>query len=187
MRAIQKINPMARAVVTIAAVVALVSGVTFAALQNTATLTGNSILSTDVNGLLVDSDNNNTFAATDEGFAFNNVNPGGSSDTKTFKLRNSTSNADPLAVNVQITGESPLPAGISGDDITFKFSSNDGDVIATWAQLIPTDGVPLMTLNQNETADVTVTVSLAATVPDGVTIPNFNFTFGDVAPEAPAE
>src|SRR5687767_14488163 len=114
----QKINPLARAILVIGVVAALVTSITFAVLQNTATLTNNTINS-DVDGLLVDSDGNNTFGTTDEGFAFSDIPPGGTSDAKAFKLKNDTE--APLEVNVQVTGESALPAGVDPTDITFIF------------------------------------------------------------------
>ncbi len=178
---VQKINPVARAVVTIAAVAAMVTGVTFAALSNTATLTNNTIMSTNIDGLVIDSDGNDSFDTTDQGFAFNNIGPGGTSAPQTFKLKNSTTGQ--LDVNVQITGESALPAGVDASDITFNFTTPDGTVNANWGQLTPTNGVLLISdLDPDEVASVTVTVTLDASVPDGTSIPSFNFMFGNVTP-----
>src|SRR5687768_12857152 len=119
MKLSRKINPIARATAVIGSVAALVTGVTFAALQNTATLTNNSILTSDISGLVIDSDGDSSFNTTDEGFQFNNIGPGGTSDAKTFTLKNSTD--DQLDINVQITGESALPAGVDPTDIKFTF------------------------------------------------------------------
>lgn len=173
-----KINPLARAIAVIGSVAVLVTGVTFAALQNTATLTNNTINS-DIDGLLVDSDGNDSFGTTDEGFAFNDIQPGGDSETKTFKLKNDTDGT--LDVNVQVTGESALPAGVDASDITFVFDIPGGtseDVVATWAQIIPTDGVSLINLDPDEVAEITVKVRLDSSVTDEISIAPFNFTFG---------
>lgn len=178
---LRRISPVARAVAVIGSVMALVTGVTFATLTNTATLTGNTI-NTNVDGLLVDSDGDNTFANTDEGFDFSDVEPGSTSDPEAFKLKNSTDHV--MDVRVQVTGESALPAGVDGSDITFHFDTNGdttADVTATWAMIIPTDGVSLLDdLAVGATSDVSVWVEIDPSVPDDVSIAPFNFTFGEV-------
>ena len=179
MISIQRISPVARAIAVIGAVMALVTGVTFATLQNTATLTGNTI-SSDADGLLVDSDGNNTFGATDEGFAFSDVEPGTSSSYHAFKLKNATDES--MVVNVQVTGESALPVGVDASDITFIFDLPGGDsedASATWAQIIAEDGINLFNdLGANVVADLAVKVHIDSSVSDDVSISPFNFTFG---------
>jgi hypothetical protein len=179
---LRHISPVARAVLVIGAVMALVTSMTFAALQNTATLTNNTI-SSDVDGLLVDSDGDDSFGTTDEGFAFLNIEPGGTSDAKAFSLKNDT--ADPMEVNVQVTGESALPAGVDPTDISFIFDlpgGDDNDVEATWAQIIVEDGVNLFNnLGAGVSTDLTVKVKLDPSVGDDVSIAPFNFTFGSPA------
>jgi hypothetical protein len=174
-----RIKPLARAIAVFSAVLVFVGGVTFAALQNTATLTNNTINS-DVDGLLVDSDGDDTFAKTDEGFDFADIEPGGESDFKEFALKNDTD--DPLVVHVQVTGESPLPAGVDSDDITFVFDLPGGgtdDVSATWGEIILTDGVNLFdNLGAGVSTDLRVKVELSDEVPDGIDIAPFTFTFG---------
>lgn len=174
-----RINPLVRAIGVMSAVAVLVGGVTFAALQDTATLTNNTI-SSDVDGLLVDSDGDKSFAKTDEGFAFSNIEPGGESSFKTFELKNE--NDEAIEVNVQVTGEEPLPAGVEPDDITFIFDLPGGgtnDVSATWGEIIPTDGVNLFNnLGAGVSADLRVKVALDSDVPDDISITPFNFTFG---------
>lgn len=177
---LKKLSPIARAVGVMGATTALVTGVTFAALQNTATLTGNTINSS-IDGLLVDSDGNGSFGTTDQGFAFTSVAPGGESDSKTFKLKNTTDTV--MDVNVQVTGESALPAGVDPSDITFVFDTGNGSpVMATWAEIIPTDGVSLISdLDPGEEVMVNVSVKVDASVTDEVSITAFNFTFGSPA------
>lgn len=179
MQAIKHLNPVVRAVLVIGAVMALVTSVTFAALQNTATLTNNTITS-DIEGLLVDSDGDGSFGTTDEGFAFTDVEPGGSSEFMPFQLKNDTDES--MVVNVQVTGESALPAGVDPSDIKFIFDLPGGgtdDLTATWAEIIPTDGVNLFSdLGAGVTTDLAVKVQIDPSVTDEVSIAPFNFTFG---------
>ncbi len=176
---LRHISPVARAVLVIGAVMALVTSMTFAALQNTATLTNNTITS-DIDGLLVDSDGDDSFGTTDEGFAFTNIEPGGTSDVKQFSLKNDTDGS--LAVNVEITNEEALPAGVDGSDIVFIFDLPGGDtndLEATWSQLVLEDGVELMgNLASGAEADLAVSVRLDASVTDEISITPFDFTFG---------
>ncbi len=188
MNSMRAINPVARAVLVIGAVMALVTSITFAALQNTATLANNTI-SGNVDGLLVDSDGDDSFAPTDEGFAFNDVDPGTMSDAKAFSLKNETDSAMPI--NVQVVGEEPLPSGVDGTDIKFLFDTDadgDTDVTATWAEIIVTDGVQLLpSLAVDAVADMTVKVEVDASVSDDFDITPFNFLFGSPSEvEAPS-
>lgn len=179
MRKIFNVNPVLRAIGIISAVAVMVSGVTFAALQNTATLTDNTINS-NVDGLLVDSDGDDTFGSTDQGFAFNNITPGGTSSAKAFALKNATNG--PLEVNVQVTSEEPLPAGVDPEDISFIFDlpgGDDNDVEATWGEIIQTDGVNLFNnLGAGVSTDLKVKVHLDSSVANNISITPFNFTFG---------
>lgn len=179
---LRHISPVARAVLVIGAVMALVTSMTFAALQDTATLTNNTITS-DIDGLLVDSDGDGSFGKTDEGFAFTNIEPGGTSDVKQFALKNDTEAAK--VVNVQVTGEEALPAGVDPTDIVFIFDlpgGDDNDLEATWAQIIVEDGVNLFdNLGAGVSADLAVSVRLDASVSDEISITPFDFTFGTPA------
>ena len=81
-------SPLVRAVAIFTGVVALVSGVTFAALQSQATLTNNTIASATA-GLQVKS--TGSFASQDAGFAFTGVLPGGPAvpaSGNAFQLKN---------------------------------------------------------------------------------------------------
>lgn len=88
---VQKINPVVRAILVVGAAAGLVVGVTFAALNSQATLTGNTISATS--GLQVSTDGE-TFGGSIPGFSFANVVLGDATGVNnTFKLRNgSTSN-----------------------------------------------------------------------------------------------
>jgi predicted ribosomally synthesized peptide with SipW-like signal peptide len=90
MVSLRSINPVVRATMVMAAVVVLAGGVTFAALQSQATLTNNTIASGTAN-LQVDNtdDGTNPLGATDLGYAFMGVIPGGAgSNTGNFSLKN---------------------------------------------------------------------------------------------------
>lgn len=131
---ISKINPLARAVGVVGAVMALVTGVTFAALSDTATLTGNSIgtASANANLLLWDGD---SFESSAPGFNFTGLEPGEASKPFDFYLKNKGN------VDLDLTAEIPaLPAfsdGITAEDVTLSFSGNcdDEPVSATLAEL----------------------------------------------------
>lgn len=129
---------------------------------------------------MVDSDKNGTFGTTDQGFDFKDIEPGGSSKFKSFKIKNDT--GDDADVYIQVTGEEPLPAGVDPDDITFVFDvpgGDDNDVEATWGQIIPTNGVKLLDdLDDGDTALIRVRVELDSDVPDNTEISPFNFTIG---------
>lgn len=117
-----QVNPVLRAVGVISAVTALVSGVTFAAMQQAqATLTGNSMSSATV-GLLVDgSDTGTEYSTSEAGFAFSNLVPNGPSSNGTFKLKNS--GGVDLDVKVNVT---PITAtGIDKNLVKVKFINTD--------------------------------------------------------------
>lgn len=103
MLSIRKINPLARAIGIIGAVMALVTGVTYAALQSQATLTDNTISSATADLQIDNMENNGTnpqaFSDTDTGFAFTGVVPGGSaSNSHSFQLKNN--GTTPMTIKV---------------------------------------------------------------------------------------
>ena len=175
------ISPVVRAILVIGAVAALVTGVTFAALESEATLTQNTIAGEDALQVNNDPEGNATFSQTEQGFNFINIVPGvASSQTENFELRNtSTTTVD---VNVQIPTPPTLPAGVTGEDITFTFEAvgGGGPVTATWTDLITGDGVLLFTgLVGGTDQEFTVKVDVAGTVTtDSVDIDPFTLLFG---------
>lgn len=113
-----KINPVVRAVGVFTAVAALVTGVTFAQFNRTATLEDNT-LSSATAGLLVDgSDRNSTPTQRERGFRFDNLSPGRESRRHTFRLRNSGDT--PLNVSVHAT-RSDVDGQINNNRIRFCF------------------------------------------------------------------
>lgn len=181
LQGIRQINPVLRAIAVIGVVAALVTSITLA-LSSSATLTNNTISSASVN-LLVNNQEDATddFVESEAGFAFDNLVPGTPSEAMNFQLRNS--GELPLDVYVQITGESALPVGVDGSDITFTFTSLTGDptVTKTWAELIAAPGALLvnnMAANPSASEDIEVTVTLDESISaESVDITAFNFTF----------
>lgn len=85
----RKLNPLLRATGVIGAVAALVTGITFAALQSQATLTGNTISSATAALQVNNTDNGGGFSSTDTGYTFAGIVPGGAgSNTGNFQLKN---------------------------------------------------------------------------------------------------
>ena len=116
-----------RAFGVMAAVVVIVSGVTFAALQSQQSkLTGNIIQTATAN--LQISPNNASYADSLEGFAFQNLVPGGipvpNADTFTFYLKNA--GGTPLSLKLAVSS-TPL-------------NSNNADLSKVHLILIPADG-----------------------------------------------
>jgi predicted ribosomally synthesized peptide with SipW-like signal peptide len=88
---VNKINPVARAVIVIGAVMALVSGVTFAALTSQATLTDNTLESGNADLKIDNSDDDSCSPTTNTaaGFVFNGeLAPGEESSAHSFCLAN---------------------------------------------------------------------------------------------------
>ncbi len=122
---IRKINPAARAIGTVGAVVVLAGGVTFAALSSTATLTDNTVSSATAT-LQVDNPADGVdFNSTDGGFVFNNLVPGEDyGAAQQFSLKNTgtvdldvtvyatvgtaTGSLDKTKVMIKFTNNSPL-------------------------------------------------------------------------------
>ncbi len=113
MVSIRQINPVARAVVVIAAVMALVTSVTFAALQSQATLTNNSI-STATAGLKLW--NGSSFESTAPGFTVTGLVPGEWSDDYNFYFQND--GEGPLFLTANVPQEPALPEGMDSYGFT---------------------------------------------------------------------
>ncbi len=109
------VQPIARAIIVVAAVAVLATGVTFAALQSqSATLTGNSI-STATADLRIGT-TTSTFSNTRTGFSFSNVIPGtvaSPADGNSFYLKNY--GAATMALKVAIN---TVPTNVSNVDLS---------------------------------------------------------------------
>lgn len=95
MLGMKKLNPAARAIGTVGAVVALAGGVTFAALTSTATLTDTSINTANAGLLLWDG---NSFESTAPGFTITGAIPDTPSAPQPFYFQNSGDAAETVSV-----------------------------------------------------------------------------------------
>ncbi len=186
MKTFRNMNPVLRATGVIGTVAALVTGVTFAALSSSATLTANTIASATAD-LQVSTDNI-SFGVSKPGFAFNGAVPGGAaSPNKTFYLKNNgTSNLNLSLVLPALPTWTVLPSGsvtdtlvslnitctsgLSGafsltDNINHLF--NVGSVV-TGGPLQPTD---------TATCTANVSMGAGAFTGTGATSSNFVLTF----------
>jgi hypothetical protein len=179
MRSIRHLNPMVRATGVIGAVAILVTGVTFAALNNQASMLDSSVTAESA-ALRVDNDEDGTFTITEDGLHFTNLVPGTPSDPETFAVQNVSSGA--VDVHVRIAAEpDALPDGVSPTELTFTFtpSPSGSTVNATWAELTSENGKLLLAdLSADGTQEYNVTVTLANTVGDAVNITDFDIVLG---------
>ncbi len=138
MQAIKQLNPVIRAVAVITAVMALATGATFAALSDSATLTGNTIgtATANANLLLWDGD---SFEPAAPGFEVTDLVPGEESEPFNFYFKNDGNIELDLTASVPVLPE--LSDGITASDVTLTFygSCDDAPVPATLAALIAGD------------------------------------------------
>ena len=135
-----KMNPLLRAIGVIGVVVALVTSITFAALQSQATLTNNTISTGSADLLLYDGD---SFEATAPGFNITNLTPGTPSSAQNFYFRNNGTITLDISARIPVA---PSTTGI-GDfakvDVTIDCQGVGNDpVVTTMAALIAGE-VPL--------------------------------------------
>lgn len=134
MLSLHKINPMVRAVGTMGAVAALVTGVTFANLtSNTVALTNNT-LSTATASLVVGSTSSCTHVTTTsvQGMQFTNLTPGQTSSPFTFCLGNTGD--VPLNITAQIP-QDLSSSSLDWNKVTLDIACGGGHIIKTVAQL----------------------------------------------------
>lgn len=105
---VHQINPVIRAIAVIGAVMALVTGITFAALSSTATLTNNTISAADSN-LLVWDETAQAFETEAPGFTITDLIPGEGSGPNLFYLHNDSDG--PVYVSAHVPAEPEVPAG----------------------------------------------------------------------------
>jgi hypothetical protein len=156
---VQKINPVVRAILVVGAAAGLVVGVTFAALNSQASLTGNTISATA--GLLV-STNGETFGGSIPGFDFSNVVLGDTTGvSKTFKIKNaSTSN---MSLKLQVPAAPIFTPDVDQSKVHVKLDCTT--VILTLAStplstLVSTNTAVTGDLNAGQTADCTINVTV---------------------------
>jgi hypothetical protein len=184
MKSIIKFNPMTRAVMVIASIAALVTGVTFAALQSQATLTDNTIASGTAGLLINNTENGGDEGATDTGFLFAGVVPGGSaSDSHTFTLHNT--GTTPMTIKVGMPALPTWTVTPSGTVDNTKVAVNincTGPTLAladTVQNIWFSNSTMSGTLAPNETAvcSANITMDAAAFTGEKATANNFDLTF----------
>ncbi len=189
-----KVHPLLRAVGVISAVMIVVGGVTYAALQSQAILADNSI-SSATTGLLVDgSDVDTTPSESETGFNFANLAPGADYGTaKEFRLKNS--GTAPLDITVAASVSVPtgsLDKSLVKVKITDTSETGDPFVEYTLAQLeagpvnVPGVSGPLTTSagsldsasgGEQDIFDIQVKLELGAVTGAGANTGNFNLIF----------
>ncbi len=113
---IPRINPALRAVGVISAVVVLVGGVTYAALQSSATLTNNTIAAADASLLLWDGD---SFEPSAPGFTVEDLVPGEWTTENLFYFKNN-GGAD---LDIKVAATSPTVDGVAAANVKVRFTS----------------------------------------------------------------
>ncbi len=197
-----KIGVIARAGTMLSALAVLAGGITYAALQDTATLTDNTIASATANLQVSTADDCATsdagFSAEAEGFDFSGVVPGGgSSEAKHFCLRNVGDESAPLMVKVTIP-ELPTYTDTSDQTVTVNNSKVHLDIDCTTPdsfgagdsiQALWQTGKDQGTLGSGETASCEVKASMDANAftGDGIKSSNFDLVFSGDAVNTPAE
>jgi hypothetical protein len=188
------ISPVVRAVLVIGAVMALVTGVTYAALtSSTATLTNSSVNSATAN-LQVSSDvgcgpSTGAFGASDTGFTFNGLVPGGAASTnETFCLKNNGTADLTLKLSVPtLPTWAVTPSGTVADnevDVHVSCDSGAGTIDANLAALnTSAQAFSSSTLADGATAVCTINVDMNADAftGTGASSNNFNFDFSGEA------
>jgi hypothetical protein len=109
-------SPLVRAIGVFSAVAVIVGGVTFAALNGSVTLTGNSFSTASSDLKIWDG---NAYTDTSQGFTINNLVPGKFSDPNFFYFRNDS--GTPL--NVSVMASDATVQGVDPSDVTLRFKS----------------------------------------------------------------
>lgn len=152
MLGIRSISPVMRAIFVIGAVAALVTSITFAALNDSVSLTGNTLSTTNANLQIYDFTIPD-WAETAEGFDFDDLVPGVYSDPENFYLRNNGGVDLDLGVKAE---NFVVQNGVAGEDITLKFEGECGDPAVEYTmaalQLGPV-GLPCSPLLVGEAGD----------------------------------
>lgn len=135
---LRKMNPAARAIGTVGAVVALAGGVTFAALTSTATLTDTSINTANAGLLIWDGD---SFESTAPGFAITKAFPDTPSAPQAFYFKNSGDSDETVSVKANHAPSTDLNQ-YSNIKVSFDCFGSSG-VVNTDVQALINGSVPL--------------------------------------------
>lgn len=186
MRSIAFINPVVRATIVIGAVAALVTGVTFAALQSSVTYTDSQFTTASASLKIWDGD---SYEDTTTGFNFTNVVPGVETAATTFWLKN----VGGVPLVVESLGNTPTLSNIS-DQTKVKFSFKnltdgpvEAPVVYTLAQLTDSTPDPLpdgeMDPNDEEQYEIKVLVETDAVSGSSASMTDLDLTFTGTQPE----
>lgn len=196
LQSIRQINPVLRAVGVIGIVAALVTSITFAALQSQATLTNNTISTASADLRLWDGD---SFETSAPGFNVSNLIPGTASDPQLFYFKNAGAALD-LTANIPVA---PTYSGIGDFSKVYVTLDCQGDADADG---VKTDiaallagqvdfGVTLPANSQGVIGETDNPANCSAVVDidpatvsgSSATIDNFNIVFTGTAVSEPEE
>lgn len=193
-------NPIARAIAVFGATAALVTSVTFAALNNQATLTNSTISTVSADLRLWDGD---SFETTAPGFQVTNLVPGVGSAPQLFYFQNAGGVGLNITVHVPVAPEVPVGGyGFSGwENLKVMFKDRNDNVVtntdmaALLAGEVPLATAPLPAGAQgNDQAgqestkgnySVTFDISPAAVTGSHAGVGNFNMIFTGTQPVGP--
>ncbi|MBI5906499.1 hypothetical protein HY857_00400 [Candidatus Saccharibacteria bacterium] len=185
MLGIQKLSPVARAVGTVGAVVALAGGVTFAALTSNPVVLADSQFSTGTAHLQIWNGANYVDGSV-PGFNFTNVVPGTESSAFTFWLKNTGT----TALDVSMVGSDHAFNNIADPDLVdLKFTdittaSSPSTYSIQTLEGGGADALPGGTLDPGEENQYSVTVNVNPSTVSGSSagMTNFDLTFTGVQP-----
>lgn len=188
-----RINPVARAVMVIGAVAALVTGITFAALSSQATLTGNTIASGTALLQVAAAGTETpcgTFDSTAAGFNFVVASGTGDSQIESFCLKNAGDAA--LATTVKLSalptftdGTNPVTVNNSKVHVAFTCTTPSLSFSGTLVELTNVGGVSVGNLAAGDTPECDVKVTIDADAFTGsvshIESTGFDFVFDGTA------
>ena len=165
MKRSNNLKPLGRAVVVVSATVALVTGVTFAALQSQQnTLTGNTIETATAN--LQISKNDINYANTQTGFDFSGLIPGGPAVPTTgypFYLKNS--GQVKLALKMAVVSAPSNPNNVDLSKVSVTLSTIGGNNVPTQTfslqSLLNNGGVDIGTIDNNNSLGYKLQIAMA--------------------------
>jgi hypothetical protein len=179
---INRISPLARAILVIGAVAALVTGITFAQFTDTASMTGFTMASGTADLKVDGSDAGTEPSDSEAGFTFEGLAPGEESEPQTFALRND-GDVD-LNVTAFVT-PSAVTGLVDNSKIHFCFNlagSTDEPTCYTRAEMLANfndlPGNPLLASETPANVDYELFVKVDADHPgSGFSIALFDMTF----------
>lgn len=170
------INPLVRTVLIVAALLSLVGGVTFAALQSQSKLTGSTIQTATAN-LLVGRDAT-TMSSTQAGYSFNNLIPGGTlTPSGGYPVYLKNAGGTPLALKFAVSSIPTNPNNVDLNKVMIHLNSTASGLTQTFTlqSLIDSNTLGGSTITlvpvlfSDQTHPFTMQVSMAKDAFDGQT------------------